>query len=181
MDIKITISGAAEGHCSQTAKEKAFEVGKAVAKHGAILLTGATTGVPSHGARGAKSVGGVVIGFSPASSHKEHVNKYHLPDNYHDIVFYSSFGYSGRNALLTNLSDAVITVCGRIGTLNEFTTTFEEHKIIGVLLGSGGISDEIPHIIEVAERGPGRVIYDHDPDKLVVKVIEAIKKDFGNE
>lgn len=177
MDIKITVSGAAEGHCSEIAKEKAFEVGKTVAERGAILLTGATTGVPSHAARGAKSAGGVVIGFSPAASRKEHLNKYHLPANHHDIIFYSSFGYSGRNALLTNLSDAVITVCGRIGTLNEFTTTFEEHKIIGVLLGSGGISDEIPHIVEVAERGPGRVIYDHDPHKLVEKVIEEIKKD----
>lgn len=177
MDIKITVSGAAEGHCSQIAREKAQAVGKAIAARGAILLTGATTGVPSHAARGAKQAGGVVIGFSPASSRKEHLKKYNLPLNYHDIVFYSSFGYSGRNSLLTNLSDAVITVCGRIGTLNEFTTTFEEHKIIGVLLGSGGISDEIPHIIEVAERGPGRIIYDDDPQKLVEKVIEAVKKD----
>lgn len=176
MDIKITVSGAAEGHCTQRARHAAFQVGKAIADHKAILLTGATTGIPSHAARGAKSAGGLVIGFSPASTRKEHLNKYHLPANHHDIVFYSSFGYSGRNALLTNLSDAVITVCGRMGTLNEFTTTFEEHKIIGVLLGSGGIADEIPHIVEVAERGPGRIIYDNDPAGLVAKVIEAVRK-----
>lgn len=177
MDIKITVSGAAEGHCSEAARGKAYQVGQVVAKRGAILLTGATTGVPSHAARGAKAAGGLVIGFSPASTRREHLHKYRLPLDHHDIVFYSSFGYSGRNSLLTNLSDAVITVCGRIGTLNEFTTTFEEHKIIGVLLGSGGISDEIPHIIEISERGPGRVIYDHDPEKLVAKVIEAVKED----
>lgn len=177
--IKITISGAAEGHCSELAKDKAYAVGEAVAKQGAILLTGATTGVPSHAARGAKDAGGTVIGFSPASSRKEHLNKYHLPGNHHDIIFYSSFGYSGRNALLTNLSDAVITVCGRIGTLNEFTTTFEEHKVIGVLLGSGGIADEIPHIIQVAERGPGKIVYDHDPQQLVLKVLEATKKELA--
>lgn len=177
MDIKITISGAAEGHCSQVARDKAFNVGKAIAKQKAILLTGGTTGIPNHAARGAKSAGGLVIGFSPAASRAEHTNKYRLPIDHHDIMFYSSFGYSGRNTLLTNLSDAVVTVCGRIGTLNEFTTTFEENKIIGVLLGSGGIADEIPHIVEISERGPGRIIYDDEPAKLVDKVITAVKKD----
>ncbi|MDE2020763.1 MAG: hypothetical protein KGJ13_10540, partial [Patescibacteria group bacterium] len=77
------------------------------------------------------------------------------------------------------LSDAVITIYGRIGTLNEFTTSFEERKIIGVLLGSGGIADELPHIIQIADRGPGRIIYHQDPKILVAKVIASAKEELG--
>lgn len=173
---KIAVSGAAEGECLAGAKDLAVAVGEEIAKRAAILLTGATTGMPYFAALGAKKVGGMVIGFSPASTERQHEVTYKLPLDHHDAIFFSSFGYSGRNALLTTLSDAVITVCGRMGTLNEFTISFEEHKIVGVLLGSGGIADEIPHIIEVAKRGPGSVIYSSDPKELVDQVIAAIEK-----
>lgn len=175
-NIKIAVSGAAAGECTIRGKELSFEVGRELAKHGAVVLTGATTGVPEFVAQGAQEVGGIVIGFSPAASEKQHAATYHLPTNHHNIIFYSGFGYAHRNALLTTLSDAVITICGRIGTLNEFTTSFEENKIIGVLLGSGGMADEIPHIVEVAKRGPGHIIYADDPKELVEKVLEAIEK-----
>jgi uncharacterized protein (TIGR00725 family) len=174
-DYKIALSGAAIS-TNSTHNKLSYEVGKQVAEKGAILLTGATTGIPNYAAEGAKSKNGLVIGFSPAASRREHIYKYRLPIKNHDIIFYSSFGYAHRNTLLTTMSDAVIVVAGRIGTLNEFTTTFEENKIIGVLLGSGGISDEIPHIIEVAKRGVGHIIYDHDPIVLVDKVFKAVKK-----
>jgi len=175
MKYKIAVSGAAAGECTIKGKELAAQIGRELAKHDCIILTGATTGVPEFVAQGAREAGGMVIGFSPAGSEKQHKTTYKLPMNHHDIIFYSGFGYAHRNTLLTTLSDAVITICGRIGTLNEFTTSFEEKKIIGVLLGSGGMADEIPHIIEVAQRGPGHIIYAQDPKELVEKVIEAVK------
>lgn len=174
--IKIAVSGAAAGDCSVRGKQLAIEVGKELAKRGCVVLTGATTGVPDFVAQGAKQAGGMVLGFSPAGTEKQHVNIYHLPTDHHDIIFYSGFGYAHRNALLTTLSDAVITICGRMGTLNEFTMSFEENKIIGVLMGSGGMADEIPHIVEVAKRGPGHIIYSDKPKELVYKVLEAVAK-----
>lgn len=174
-DYKIAVSGAAAGDDVDLSSDLAQAVGAQVAKKNAILLTGATTGAPSFAAKGAKKHAGLVIGFSPAGSKREHIYKYRLPVEDHDIIFYSSFGYAHRNALLTTLSDAVIVICGRIGTLNEFTTTFEEGKIIGVLLGSGGIADEIPHIIDISKRGSGHIIYDTDPEILVDKVIRQIR------
>lgn len=176
MKYKIAVSGAAAGECTVSGKDMSFEVGRELAKRDCVVLTGATTGVPEFVAQGAREAGGMVIGFSPAGSEKQHRNTYKLPTNHHDIIFYSGFGYAHRNALLTTLSDAVITICGRIGTLNEFTTSFEEKKIIGVLLGSGGMADEIPHIVEVAKRGPGHIIYADDPKELVEKVLDAIEK-----
>jgi hypothetical protein len=78
--------------------------------------------------------------------------------------------------LLTRSSDAVIEICGRVGTLNEFTIAFEDRKPIGVLLGTGGAVEEIPHILKVAKRGSKNVIYDTDPQRLVKKVIKAVKE-----
>lgn len=171
----ICVSGAAAGECLVTAKESAIQIGQAIADHGHVTVTGATTGVPYFAAQGAKEAKGVSVGFSPAISHKEHVNMYHLPDDVFDVVIYTGFDYSGRNLLMVRSSDAVIFVCGRIGTLNEFTTAFEDDKVIGVLTGSGGVTDEIAHIVQIAKRGSGGIIYDSDPVKLVNKVITTVQ------
>jgi uncharacterized protein (TIGR00725 family) len=178
---KICISGAAAGPCFEAAKELAYEVGREVARQGAILVTGATTGVPHEAARGAHEAGGMVIGFSPAATLKEHVKKYRLPTDSTEAIVFTGFGYAGRNLLLTRSSDAVILVCGRIGTLNEFTIAFEDKKIIGILAASGGMSDELPHILRVARRGAKNVIFDPHPHSLVKKVLAAIAKNRQND
>lgn len=173
---KICVSGAAEtGHCSPYALERATEIGREVAKHGLVLVTGATTGAPYWAAKGAKEAGGLVIGFSPAVSQEDHIKKFDLPTDYHDFIFYTGYGYSSRNLLLIRSSDAVITVCGRIGTLNEFSIAFEDKKPIGVLRESGGIADTIREILDVAHRGDKNVIFDPDPKQLVSSVVSAIE------
>lgn len=177
LKYKICISGAAEtGHCAPDALEKAKALGVEVARQGAVLVTGATTGAPYEAAIGAKEAGGFVIGISPASSELEHVKKYKLPLDYHDVIVYTGFGYSGRNLLLVRSSDASLVVCGRMGTLNEFTIAFEDEKPIGVLTGTGGIADEMDDILEKAHRGRGKTIFDSDPQKLVEEIIGLINK-----
>ena len=174
---KICVSGAAEtGHCSADALDKAKELGKQIVSHGAILTTGATTGFPYWAAIGAKEAGGICIGLSPASTEKEHIEKYELPVDYMDMIVYTGFGYPGRNLMLTRASDAVLVGCGRMGTLNEFTIAFEDRKPIGVLTETGGTADMIKEIIERAHR-PGNVIYDPDPKTLVERIIELIAKE----
>jgi uncharacterized protein (TIGR00725 family) len=178
---KICISGAAAGPCFEVARNLAYEVGREVVRQGAVLVTGATTGVPLEAARGAHEAGGLVIGFSPAATAKEHVKKYRLPTENLDLIVYTGFGYTGRNLILTRASDAVIIVCGRIGTLNEFTIAFEDRKIIGVLATSGGMSNELPHILRVARKGSGYVIFHPDPHTLVKKVLQMIDEHYKNE
>jgi predicted Rossmann-fold nucleotide-binding protein len=58
------------------------------------------------------------------------------------------FEYTGRNLLLVRSSDAVVMVGGRIGTLNEMTIAIEERKPLGVLLGSGGMTEEVEHVLK---------------------------------
>ncbi|HSX57707.1 MAG TPA: hypothetical protein VLE47_00350 [Candidatus Saccharimonadales bacterium] len=177
MQWKICVSGAAVGDClNEETIEKAELLGRSIAKHDAVLVTGATTGIPFYAARGAKKVDGVSIGFSPAATYQDHVKRYQLPTRYMDLIVYTGFGYAGRNLLLTRSADAVIVVCGRIGTLNEFTVAFEDKKPLGVLTGSGGIADEIKELTEVAHKHECPVIYEDDPDKLVVNLIRDLER-----
>ena len=64
-----------------------------------------------------------------------------------------------------------------MGTLNEFTIAFEDHKPIGVLEESGGTTELIKDIIAKANRGNGKVVFDSDPKALVKKVIELIRQE----
>lgn len=179
LKYKIAISGAAEtSHCGEDVLELTKEIGAEVIRQGGVLVTGATTGAPYWGAIGAKEAGGFVIGLSPAGSEQEHVKKYHLPLDYHDMIVYTGFGYSGRNLLLTRSADGVIVSCGRMGTINEFTIAFEDAKPLGILTNPGWMTDDIiKKIIDEAHRGGGKVVYDADPKRLVEKVIELIKKE----
>jgi len=178
LKIKICVSGAAETeHCGPNALEKAKELGREIIRQGAILVSGATTGFPLWTAMGAKEEGGISIGISPASTEREHVEKYGLPLEYMDLIIFTGAGYSGRNLQLTRSSDAVIVGCGRMGTLNEFTIAFEDNKPIGILEGEWGTDELIKKIVEESHRGPGKIVYDENPKRLVEKVIELIKKD----
>lgn len=175
---KICVSGAAESsHCNANTLALAEEVGREIVRQGAVLVTGATSGVPYWAAKGAKAEGGISVGLSPAASEVAHVKSYKLPIDYFDLIIYTGFDYAGRNLLLTRAADAVITICGRMGTLNEFTIAFEDRKPQGVLTGTGGAADELEAIIDKMHRGEGKVVYDNDPKKLVKEVIAMIKKE----
>jgi uncharacterized protein (TIGR00725 family) len=176
--IKLCISGAAEtGHCGPHALEDAKELGREVARQGAILLTGATTGFPLWGAMGAKDAGGVSVGLSPAASEREHIDIYRLPVDYMDLIIYTGFGYPGRDLLLTRSSDAILIGCGRIGTIHEFTIAFEDEKPIGILQGEWETDKVLQMIIEKGHRPNPKIVFDSDPKRLVEKVIEMVKKD----
>lgn len=179
---QICVSGAAAGETVETSATLAFALGKSVAKHGHTLLTGATVGLPYHAALGAKEEKGLSIGFSPANSYREHVHTYKLPTDAFDFINFTGMDYVGRDVYLVRSSEAVITVGGRIGSMHEFTTALESHKVCGVLLGSGGLADFIPMVLErLPMAGRGKVVYETDPERLVAAVISALDdhyKDF---
>ena len=175
---KICISGAAEtGLCAPNALELAEEMGREIARRGLVLVTGATSGIPYWAAKGAKSEGGIVIGLSPAASEAAHLKTYRLPVDYHDFIIYTGFEYAGRNLLLTRSADAIINICGRIGTLNEFTIAFEDQKPIGVLTGTGGMADYIKDILEKSHRGMGKTVFSNDINELLDSLVKLIASD----
>lgn len=175
---QICVSGAAKGSSVEHGKKLAEAVGAAIAKAGHSLMTGATTGLPDDAAIGYKKAGGVMsLGLSPASTKVEHVMKYRLPIKNYDSILYTGLHYGGRDALLINSADAVVSIGGRLGTLHEFTIAAETHTPIGVLDGSGGISDQISGLLKLLPNVKvDYVIYESDPDQLIEKLTKLLDK-----
>lgn len=178
------MSGAASGATVQTSHQLAFELGKAISEAGKTLLTGATIGLPHYAAMGVMSVKGergLSIGFSPAASFREHVATYRLPTKEFDYINFTGMEYVGRDVHLVRSSDAIITVGGRMGSLHELSTALESRKVCGVLLGSGGLADYTPVLLENIEAPGARdIIYDTDPEKLVARVIAALDAKYAD-
>lgn len=179
---QFCVSGAAKGASVAEGAQLAFAAGKAVARAGHMLLTGATTGLPDYAAKGAKSEGGHSVGLSPAASRLEHVKKYHLPVSCYDVILFTGLHYVGRDSLLVASSDAVLSIGGRIGTLHEFTISMEMDKPIGFLMGAGGVSNEIKEILHAAGESRTRaVIFDDDPMRLVKRLTAMLDAKFRGD
>jgi uncharacterized protein (TIGR00725 family) len=184
MKYQICVSGAAAGDTVQASHQLAFDMGKAIGKRGLTLITGATVGLPWFAAQGVFSIKGergISVGFSPASSFREHVATYKLPTVEFDYINFTGMAYVGRDVHLVRSSDAVITIGGRMGSLHELSTALESRKVCGVLLGSGGLADYIPTLLENVEApGAKNVIYDTDPARLLDKIIAALDEKYAD-
>jgi uncharacterized protein (TIGR00725 family) len=174
---QICVSGAAKGDSVEEGKVLAMQLGKAIAKAGHGLMTGATIGLPNYAAEAYKAAGGKMsVGISPASSKVEHVMKYRLPTLAYDTIVYTGLHYVGRDALLVTSSDAVLSLGGRIGTLHEFTIAFESDTPIGFLEGAGGISDQIQQLLQLAQplKNDTTVVFSKDPDDLLKQLTDHL-------
>jgi len=184
MRYQICVSGAASGTTVQSSHQLAFELGKAIAEKGQTLLTGATVGLPHYAAMGFMSIPnskGVSVGFSPAASYREHVATYRLPTKEFDYINFTGMEYVGRDVHLVRSSDAIITVGGRMGSLHELSTALESRKVCDVLLGSGGLADYVPTLLQNVEApGAKDVIFDTNPASLVQKVSEALDRKYAD-
>ncbi|GAC1392028.1 MAG: hypothetical protein NVSMB46_06650 [Candidatus Saccharimonadales bacterium] len=176
---QICISGAAKGHSVEEGRDLAQAAGRAIAHAGHSLLSGATIGLPNYAAEAYKAAGGLMsVGISPAASKIEHVLKYHLPTQAYDTILYSGLHYVGRDSLLINSSDAVVSIGGRLGTLHEFTIAMETDTPIGFLQGAGGVSDEIMDILHAAGREKDKsVIFSDNPDELISSLTTILDKE----
>jgi len=117
------------------------------------------------------------LGISPAATKIEHVVKYRLPIKHYDCILYTGLHYIGRDALLINSSDAVISIGGRMGTLHEFTIAMETRTPIGFLQGGGGISTEIDVLLKsIPSVHKDLVFFDTDADKLVQRLTAELDK-----
>ena len=97
----------------------AEEVGRELARHGAVLVTGGLSGIMEAASKGARQVGGTTIGILPGSDPRE-------ANPYVDIAICTGIGYA-RNVIVVKSGQAVIAIDGAFGTLSE----------IGHALGDG--------------------------------------------
>jgi hypothetical protein len=178
MAVKVGVMGGATGVLSRQYLEKAHELGQAIGRNGAILITGACGGLPLAAACGAKQEGGLVVGISPGLSLDEHVNEYGSPTEFHDVLIFTGSGLMGREVVNIRSSDVVVIVGGRSGTLGELAISYDEGKLIGVLTGTGGISDMVHDILAACAKDTGaRVVYDAEPKHLIEELLRVYREE----
>jgi uncharacterized protein (TIGR00725 family) len=173
MKTMIGVMGSVSGFHPE-ASEIAYQLGRAIAEHDCIIVTGACPGLPYDAVRGAKDAGGMTVGVSPGHNFAEHTIKYTSPSEGFDVIIYTGSGLMGREITGVRSCDIVVLVGGRSGTLGEFAIAYDEGKLIGVVQGTGGISDHIDTLVEVIDKETGaQIIYDRDPFALITQLVEV--------
>jgi uncharacterized protein (TIGR00725 family) len=107
--IAIAVIGA--GDAPQPMRTLAFEVGRAIAAGGAVLVCGGRGGVMEAAAAGAQAAGGHTLGILPSydrASANPHI----------EFAIATGMGHA-RNTIVVASADAVIALAGATGTLSE--------------------------------------------------------------
>ena len=106
--------------------DNAYELGKAIAMKGWVLLTGGISlGVMDAASKGAKSVGGLTIGVLPS-------NDTMALSEYVDIPILTDLGHARNN--INVLSSDVVIACGMgPGTASEIALAIKNHKKVIIL------------------------------------------------
>ncbi len=174
---KVAVLGSAKVVEGSQIGERAFQVGQAIARHRGVLLTGGCPGLPLAAVRGARSLGGLTIGISPALNRDEHAHAYAYPLD-SDVCIFTGMGTKGRNVVLVRSADACVFIGGGMGTLNEFTIAFDDlgpKNALGILSGSEGLSEEFPRLA-ASVVGPDHalLVKEPDPERLVQRLFDHI-------
>jgi hypothetical protein len=173
MKLTIGVMGSSGGNLSEEVQQKVYRLGEAIAERDAILITGGCPGLPYEAVRGAKAKGGLVVGISPGLSIDEHRGKYASPVEGFDVLIYTGSGLMGREITNIRSCDIVVIAGGRTGTLGELAIAYDEGRLIGVLTGTGGITEIVDEILRVSGKDTGAcVLYDDDPKRLIDRLIE---------
>jgi len=165
MQISVIGSDTAEEKVLQTAEE----LGKEIAKSGAVLVCGGKQGVMRAACKGAKSENGTTVGILPESADEA--------NEFVDIKIPTRLGYV-RNTIVANSGDAVIALCGSVGTLTEIIYATAFSKPIILLEGTGGITDSwgqihsIPEVKEKLERFKAKILRAKTPKEAVELALE---------
>ena len=105
----IAVIGA--GDCDEETRALAAEVGRLIARAGAVLVCGGLGGVMEAACRGARSEGGVTIGILPGLDRSE-------GNAWLEYSICTGTGHA-RNLAVVTSGDIVIAINGEFGTLSE--------------------------------------------------------------
>lgn len=121
--IRVAVIGGSRP--GRQALEAAFEVGRLVARAGAVVVCGGLGGVMEAASRGAREEGGFVIGILPGSSPAD-------ANPWVDVPVATGLGYT-RNSLVVMNADTAIAIDGEYGTLSEIAYgKIHGKKVVGL-------------------------------------------------
>jgi uncharacterized protein (TIGR00725 family) len=119
--------------CSEIAKVLAYEVGKEIARAGAVLVCGGLGGVMESACHGAKENGGTTLGIIPQE-------EFSYANEFCDIVVCTGIGFA-RDFVVASSADGIIAVGGGVGTLIEMSVGYMTKKTVVAISGSGGVAE----------------------------------------
>jgi uncharacterized protein (TIGR00725 family) len=113
------------GDASASQEASAEEVGRLLARRGAVVVCGGLGGVMEAACRGAEGEGGVAVGILPGLDRGA--------ANPHASVAIATGLGEARNALVVRAADALIAIGGAYGTLSEIALALKAGKrVIGL-------------------------------------------------
>lgn len=107
--ISVAVIGA--GQCSKEEASLAEEIGRGLARRGAVLICGGLSGVMEAACRGAAEAGGTTVGILPGENAS-------AANPYVRLRIVTGLGLA-RNQVVVRSSEAVVAVGGAYGTLTE--------------------------------------------------------------
>jgi uncharacterized protein (TIGR00725 family) len=134
--------------CSAEVGAQAEEIGRLLARAGAVVVCGGLGGVMEAASRGASEEGGTVIGILPGLDRSA--------GNRHLTLSIPTGMGEMRNALIVRAADAVIAVAGEFGTLSEIAFALKTGvPVVGLhtwrLSKDGPPIDAFPQVESAAE------------------------------
>ena len=130
---QVCIIGNSEATAHQL--EVAEAAGELLAKQGLVVVTGGRGGVMEAAARGCAKAGGISVGILPTADGSS-------GNDYNTIVIPTGMGYT-RNALNILAADAIVSIGGMVGTMNEIGFAWMWQRPIWGITGTGGWTDKL--------------------------------------
>jgi uncharacterized protein (TIGR00725 family) len=131
--FQIAVVGYNKDRCTEQARILAYEVGKEVARAGAVLVCGGLGGVMESACKGSKENNGFTIGIIPQ-------DEFSFANGFCDVVICTGIGFA-RDFMIASSADGIIAIGGGVGTLIEMAAGYMIKKSIVVIAGSGGVAD----------------------------------------
>ncbi len=131
--FQIAVVGYNKDRCTEQARILAYEVGKEVARAGAVLVCGGLGGVMESACKGSKENNGFTIGIIPQ-------DEFSFANGFCDVVICTGIGFA-RDFIIASSADGIIAIGGGVGTLIEMAAGYMIKKSIVVIAGSGGVAD----------------------------------------
>jgi uncharacterized protein (TIGR00725 family) len=175
--MKIAVFGSAKNEISPYIEIICKEIGAYLAEKGVTVVTGGSSGIPGIIVKSAFESGAHTEAYSPDENETAHEKRNdNLPLNYFKSHKFIP-GFTARSLAMVKDCDGVLVVGGRIGTLSEFTIALEEGLSVAVVKGTGGVSNHLEYIINVAEKEfPNQaVIFEDDYKKAIDSLISFIE------
>ncbi len=131
----VGVIGASQ--CTPQEYEKAYQIGRGIARLGAIVVCGGLGGVMEAVSKGAREEGGMVVGIIP-QSHPGEANPYVT------VAVATGMGHA-RNSIIVNTARVLVAVGGEYGTLSEIALALKGGKVV-----LGLDTWEIPGVVRVS-------------------------------